>query len=298
MATVKVFYKREAPMKRFFARDVKVRSFAHGEDVSKEFLDWREYFLKSVATYKDKFRPFSQKHFYGEPLGGLDKGSPVRGVNGERYELLADGVVALGGKRTGLQVGTETKAWSLVSIPRREGQVTAVAVIGKPMGSAQMQLAVYKSTGGRLDAEPYCSVPLEFTLDAESYLITLGRHFFLVHNFTLDYYYFNYEAGELERVAIGEDEENQTLEWCKFVAPRVVANDGGYVFWNTEDCVYGFPIGYPNHLVKFPCPMTEKISNILCEGERLTVFRQDKNSSKISAYRYGQSGAYFKEIKD
>lgn len=288
MGSIKVFYRRETPIKNFFARETEVRSFAYGKTVSKEFSEWREYFIKSLSVYKDKFRPFSQRHFYGELAKDAAGKAPdnVRGVNGEKYDLLADGVMSVGGKRSALQVGSETKAWSLVCFPRREGQVTAVAVVGKPKGSSQMQLCVYRSVGGRLESEPYCQAPLDPTLDAESYLVAFGRHLFLVHNFTLDYYYLDYEGCELQRVAIGMDGENKDKAWCDTVAPRVVANDDGWVFWYTQGSAYGFPIGYPNHLESFSCPITERILNIQGEGKSVILSRQDKNTSKITRYRY------------
>jgi hypothetical protein len=213
-------------------------------------------------------------------------------LSGEKYELMQDGVVAVGGKRTELQVGTETKGWSVISFPRREGQVVAVAVVGKPKGSSQMQLCLYRSLGGRLEKEPYCQLPLDPTLDAESYLVAFGRHLFLVHNFKLNYYYFDYENGELQEVAIGADCENKDKECCDMVAHQIVANDEGWVFWyttesvDTRSCVYGYPIGYPQHLENFTCPITERILSIQGEGKSVIVARQGKNMDTVTRYRY------------
>ena len=76
------------------------------------------------------------------------------------------------------------------------------------------------------------------------------------------------------------------------VAYRVVANEDGWVFWYTQEAIegvtklYGFPIGYPNHLQEFGCPITERIVNIQGDGRRLIVSRLDKNTAKLTQYSY------------
>ena len=280
-------------MKKFFALETQMRSLAHGRAVSKEFSEWQEYFSKGVNVYREKFRPFSQKHFYGN-IANVGKELPenTRSVNGEKYELSPDGFVTIGGTKSNLRIGQEIKGWSLISFPRREGQVLAMAVIGKPVGTSQMQLCIYRSVGRNWEGEPSIRIPLDSTLDAESYLACFGRHLFLVHNFKFNYYYYDYEANELQEVAIGTDTENKDKECCDMVAHIVVANDDGWVFWHTQETVdtvtklYGFPIGYPTHLRELDCPITERILNIQGEGKSLVVTRQDKNTARIVSYRY------------
>ena len=62
---IKAFYKRTKPPKVFFNKNIKIRSFAYGENVRREFLSWQEYFLKNRKRLEKGFRLSVEEQLHG-----------------------------------------------------------------------------------------------------------------------------------------------------------------------------------------------------------------------------------------
>ena len=185
-----------------------------------------------------------------------------------------------------MNIGSEWKAWAIASIPCDEGTKNALFVIAKPRSSFQMKLSVYPIRDGVPCGTAEIARDFPVSLEASNYLLCLGRHVFTVQNSKLDYFYYHFEVGELEEVAIGGDDVNEAFPWCHYVGHSIVADQSGCVFWSTEDHVYGFCIGSPRHLIHIPAIPAEHILHIRCEASMLFVYRKNRNTQKVSCIRY------------
>ena len=229
MKILKDFYKIKQPNKIFYAKEMQVRSQAYGEEVHKEFADWQAHVLEKRKATGNKFVLSELEDIYGYELQRdvkqrMDKALAPLSMTGYRFELRPDGHISINGRRSALCVGTEIKAGALFYLPGLRESYSGLAVIGKPEGQEEMRLSVYFWQRGEFETECFDSVSLAPTLDASSHLFCLGRHIFVIHNSQLDYYYLNVEERRLERVAIGEDGDNDGFAWCKFVSHCLVTN--------------------------------------------------------------------------
>lgn len=300
MGIIKVFCKKKPPVQSFFDAKMKIRSFAYGKEVQKEFTEWQEYFTDRRRMFPSGFVLSEQQDIFGETYEkyvetqSLDKALAPLMIDGAKLELREDRYVWINGKRSALHAGTEIKAGAAFCFVHNEKQVKGLAIIGKPDGSEETRLSVYKWVKDNLETQPFASVPLPPTFDASSHLTCYGKHVFVIHNSMLDYYYLNVDENELERVAIGGDEPNETQDCCKFVTPVILTNGLGHVFWISENDVYGFPIGYPRRLFRIEGTQREKTLHIRGGKKSLYVYRKDKNTSQVTCWRYrlNETGAY------
>ena len=305
MSIFKDFYKREQPHKIFYAKDMKVRSQAYGEKVNQEFLDWQTYVFEKRKTNDKRFVLSELDNLYGYELQDqaaheMDKGLAPLAMDGTRFELRMDGHISINGKRSALCVGTEIKAGSLFHIPGPRETISGLAVIGKPNGLDEMKLSVYFFGRGDFETQAFDSISLDPTLDASSHLFCLGRHVFLIHNSVLDYYYLNVEERRLERVAIGEDGNNEEFSWCKFVSPCFVTNGKGDVFWISDQDVYTFPIGYPRKLVSIKSNKIEKPIHLCGTEDGVVVYRAKRGTDTVvsAKYKKAESGRYLAQMNN
>ncbi|MBE6555154.1 MAG: hypothetical protein E7663_02810 [Ruminococcaceae bacterium] len=293
----KTFYKRKQLPKVFFDRHMQVRSYAYGSEVHARFLEWQRDYVNARGGTGEKLIIAAQSSIYGvgdtahARVGDASVLPPLL-VDGMRFTADADGWVSIGGSRTALNLGLELKAWALLTLSERQAKRQLLCVIGKPNGVDCLKLSLYPVSRRGVDEHAEQSLDMEHTLSAESFLICLGRHMFVVHNTQLHYYYYHPERGGLEEVAIGGDLPCAEAPACRQVLPRVVTNTAGYVFWMSGDTVYGFPVGYPRRLLRIECDARETLSGITCVGEALLVYRKSKNTSRLSCVRYvkGQGG--------
>ena len=297
MEIIKDFYKKRQLNKIFYAKAMKVRSSAYGEDVRREFIDWQSYFFERRKTQGNKFVLSELENLFGDEWSGvtsLDKALAPLSLDGYRLELYADGYVYANGRRTSLYVGKEIKAGALFYIPTERDVVSGLAVIGKPSGTEEMRLSVYFWRKGDFDKHSFDFAPLAATLEASSHLFCLGRHIFLMHNSVLDYYYLNVEEERLERVAIGEDGANDEFPWCKFVAPCLVTNGLGDVFWIADQNVYTFPIGYPKKLANIKSNKIEEPIHLFGTQDGVNVYKKQRGTNTVTCAKYQKvaSGRY------
>lgn len=297
MEIIKDFYKRKQPNKFFYAKTMKIRSAAYGEDVRREFIDWLSYYSNKRNMLGNKFVLSELENPFGNEWGGevaLDKALAPLAMDGYRFELHADGFVYANGRRTSLYVGKDIKAGSLFYIPRERDTVSGLAVIGKPSGTEEMRLSVYYWQRGDFEKQSFDFAPLASTWDASSHLFCLGRHIFLIHNAELDYYYLNVEENRLERVAIGEDVNNEESPWCKFVESCFVVNGLGDVFWIADQDVYTFPIGYPRKLANIKSNKIEELAHLIGTQDGIMIYKKQRSTNTVICVKYRKvaSGRY------
>ena len=290
---VKRFYKIKKAPKVFFDPRIEVRTVAYGEAIRRELCEWQTYFFSEYRLEKSSYRLSKQGNILGDdyaiggPLFGKEKPKTASrhgklAIKGVEYEIAKGGFVLANGSQSELNVGSEIKAWALLSIQGEFDSTNAFAVIGKPMGGEAMCLALYEIVGVRPSARMIASVPLAYTMNLDSELICFGKHVFLVHNSKLSYYYYNVEKERLEEVPIGTDGANEEKPWCTGVSGNISMDRAGRVFWLSERDVYGIPIGYPARLLHIELSAREIPLGIRADGEALLLYTEDRNSHKQS----------------
>ena len=296
----KTFYKREPQKKTFFSRDMEVRSFAYGEGVFEAFVSWEKNFVNRSGGGA-RYLVSCEKSILGRIPSFISDKDAVRGdalptlvVDGVKFNATRDGILTVDSKRADVHLGTELKAWAVMSLAGDGVIKNFLFVIGKPHGSSIMALSMYEIDRYMNVGFAKKSIEIAQTYDLNSYINCLGQHIFVVHNSKLDYIYYNVKKDELETVAIGRDGKNEDYPPCCFVDKSVIADMAGRVFWLSQGNVYGIRIGYPRDIMRMDTPAMETIIGIRCDREYLYIFRKDKNSGRISAYRYGdtQDGGY------
>lgn len=296
----KTFYKREPRRKTFFSRDMEVRSFAYGEQIEQEFISWEKNFVNRSGDGR-RYLISSEKSILGRIPAFISDKDAARGdslptliVDGVRCDATRDGILTVDSKRSEVHLGTELKAWAVMSIAKGGEIKNILFVIGKPHGSTAMAISMYEFDKHMNLGFAKRSIEISQTHDLNSYINCLGQHIFVVHNSGLDYIYYNINKDELETVAIGRDGKNEDYPPCRFVDKSIVADMAGRVFWLSQGTVYGIRIGYPRDIMRIDTPEREIVVGIRCDREYLYIFRKDKNSGRISAYRYGdtEGGGY------
>jgi hypothetical protein len=268
-------------------------------------MAWQSYFFSEYRADNNNFVISKQRNIRGDEyaIGGslFEKTKPktssrwgVLSIGGVNYEIAKGGFVMVNGSRSDLNVGSEIKAWAIVSIPISSGCINAFAVISKPVGSDAMCLALYEINKTSPTSKMIASVELEHTMNLDSGLICFGSHIFIVHNSKLSYYYYNIDKERLEEVAIGTDGPNFEKSWCTGVSENISIDRAGRVFWLAEGGVYGFPIGYPRNLIHIELTAREIPLGIRTNAESLCIYTEDRNSHKksVSRCRMKSDGTY------
>ena len=297
---VKAFYKIKMPRKVFYDPNMAVRSSAYGSEVWNDFLAWESYYQKKKKVFGEKHRLWRGDDLFGSEYDPEKAGrrnmqaerTPPLWVDGTEYRLEEDGYVSVGGKRGGFALKMDVKAWSISQIQTDAGEERTLFVIGKPYGGDAISLLGFRMRKADIDETPILTVPLAPSMDSSSKLLCMGKHIFMIHNAKLDYYYYDAEQGEIDRVAIGEDGDNSSFAWCD-LASSLVANGKGFVYWIAGADVVGFPIGYPRRLVRSEGVARETVVHIRCDAGAVYVYRRDKNTGSVRCYRMvcGEDGS-------
>ena len=296
----KTFYRREPQKKTFFSKDMEIRSFAYGEEIQNDFISWEKNFVNRSGG-GGRYLISCEKNILGRIpsfISDKDRMSgdalPTLVVDGVKFEATRDGILTVDSKRSEVHLGTELKAWAVMSLAKGGVIKNLLFVIGKPHGEKTMALSMYPIDRYMKVGFAKKTIEVSQTYDLNSYINCLGQHVFVVHNSKLDYIYYNADKDELETVAIGRDGKNEEYPPCNFVDKSVIADMAGRVFWVSQGNVYGIRIGYPRDIMRIDTPEREVIIGARCDREHLYIFRKDKNSGRIGAYRYGdtQDGGY------
>ncbi len=217
-----------------------------------------------------------------------------------RYEVLPDGRVTMNGTPTRLSLGTELKAWALMTIPDSMGSglaahakaACAIVAVGKPLGSTETMLTCYEVSRAGPTGNVLASQSLETVLSSADYLAVFGKHLFLVHNATLRYYYYHTRddeltaPGEFQLVSLGPEPEVGTAKWCRYIGPSVVLTATGGVFWSAEGQVYGIRVGNPGYLCHPELDSREKLTDLAVNGDELVLQLKDRNTGRTVTRSY------------
>ena len=281
---IKSFYKREPRRKTFFASDIEVRSLALGEDILTELCEWEKRFVSRSAGGA-RYSISVEGNIHGKIPDFITKRTtapsdnlPTLILDGVRLSTTRDGILTVGERRSDVHLGTELKAWAIMSVEHLGSIKNMLFVIGKAHGATESSLSMYEIDKYMNLSFAKKSVEIAPTYDTDSYINCLGKHIFIVHNSRLDYIYYNISKEELETVAIGRDGKNEDYPPCTFVDRSVVADMAGRVFWISGGCVYGIKIGYPRDVMKIDTPERETVIGQRCDRESLYIFRKDKNT--------------------
>ena len=296
---IKTFYKKRQPKKVFFKGNIRIRSYAYGYDINEEFISWRRTFLERWNKPGSNFL-LMERGDLGANNAKIDRASEMRiadpknkrtvekseyrisplWVEGLYMELHKDGGLFINDERSDIYLGTEMKAWGVM--PLWNGNITEYTLftVGKSRDG------VMRLTARRLDPEKgpeqgeILTVELEPTL-AKSHIYCFGKHIILIHQSKLQYYYYNTEFSRLEEVAIRYDEHNDVKNFCNRVGSDVVCDSNGNIYWHTDDCVYGFAVGYPNKLHRIFADERSEIVRIQTYKNGLYVYERNKTTREF-----------------
>jgi len=297
---IKTFYKKRQPRKVFFKGNIRIRSHAYGYDINDEFLAWRKSFTERWNKPSGNFLTMERGDMGGNNAK-IDRASELRvneprnkrtverseyrlsplWVEGLYMELHKDGSLFINDERTEISLGAEMKAWGIMPLWKGNYVEYTLFTVGKSRDG------VMRLTARRLDAEKgpeqkeILSVELESTL-AKSHIYCFGKHIILVHQSKLQYYYYNEERVRLEEVAIRYDEHNDVKNFCNKVSANVVCDSNGNIYWHTNDCVYGFTIGYPNKLHRIFADERSEIIRIQAFKNGLYVYERNKTTRECA----------------
>ena len=146
----KTFYKREPQRKTFFSKDMEIRSFAYGEDVEREFVAWEKNFVNRSGG-GGRYLISSEKSILGRIPSFISpkdtttgEGLPTLIVDGVKFNATRDGILTVDSKRSDAHLGTELKAWAVMSLAGDGVIKNFLFVIGKPHGSSAMAISMYE----------------------------------------------------------------------------------------------------------------------------------------------------------
>lgn len=315
---IKTFYKKRLERKLFFTKDVKIRSYACGEDIHKDFVDWRAHFLTAWNSPRQSFFPLENGAIDGnsskiDRVGELRLSEPgknhrvVKKKSAGLTQLLFDGCclevgeygeLFVNGEETDTVLGTELKAWGVGVRWIKNQPSYTLFVFGKnEQGIPQIRAyGIDRSEG--FATKLVCSVNVAATLSKKSYLYCFGAHVFFVNESKLNYYYFNSDLSRLEEVALKSDTPNQDKEFCQNVSGRVVCDSAGYVYWRSGNGVVLFPIGYPRRVEEIEFGERTELNGIQVFRDRLFVYCKSRISREYTclSYNVSQNGIYDAEI--
>ncbi|MBO5850912.1 MAG: hypothetical protein J6R29_01100 [Clostridia bacterium] len=302
---IKSFYKTKFRQKIFFEKQVKIRTYAFGKEVRAEFLDWRKRHL--ARWNNEKFNYLLCE--YGDVGGNTAKINTVAEVRvveprnevviapkkeglmplwfeGMFLEVDKEGDLFIDGKKAGIYLGTELKAWGATAIWKNNMPTYLLFVVGKNKSGSMAIYGYEFNNENRPTEKIVVQKSLEATLNRKSKLFCFGKNLFLIHGMRLHYYYYNEEKRCLEEVAIKTDDLNLDKECCNGVLGSVVCDSNGYVHWRTSNKVYSFPIGYPKKLNCIDLGERVELDRIQCFGNNLFVYRRNKITREYSCLKY------------
>lgn len=273
----KSFIKAETKRKTFFGEGVVFRSFAYGESARKDFADSLAFYLKRRDTVLSKAWDVTGNGLFGELTDvGRAKEVTVKRVdsvlaplvfNGKLYtstdgNLLSDGEV--------FAKVQDTKGWCIavcrLDAPT-EGELFVVCR-GEGYGFTVKHFGITED--GVIGGENVYE--LDATFNAESYIASVGKHVFLIHNGVLRYFEYDCRKNKLGEVAIGSDCQASETTACVDVTGKIAFLTDGKVCWRAGDRLYCFTVGAPKNVTAIaPCPQDSEITDIFSYGDMLCV---------------------------
>lgn len=315
---IKTFYKRRPEKKVFFRKDVKVRSYAYGEQIHLDFIEWRRRFIAKWNSSSTNFLTLENGAIDGnrakmDKVGELRVTVPAKGqkaiktssaainplwFDGHYLEVGEYGELILDGKETDTVLGSELKGWGIGTVWNRNQPSHTLYVLGKnEKGASQLRAYAVDSVDG-YSLRLVASIDTEATLSRKSQLYCFGAHIFFVNDSRLNYYYLNLEFSRLEEVALESDSPNADKDFCSGVSGNVVCDADGYVYWRSGNGVVLFPIGYPKKLERIEFGERTELTGIQVLCDRLFVYCRSRITREFTCLSYcvGKNGIYDAEI--
>ena len=305
---IKTFYKKKPEKKIFFSRDMKIRSYAYGSDINKEFVDWRQLFLAKWNSPKTNFWILECGSIDGN-AAKIDRVSELRVAepgpthgcivkkqgalsplwfDGYLFEVSKDGELIINGNISDITLGSEIKAWGVSASFNSKYDLYTLFVFGKnELGAGELRayaldIDAFKGVSPRHK----CSLPFALTLNKKSHLYCFGAHIFLLNESKLSYYYYNADLQRLEEVAICTDEPNADKEFLTGVAGAPVTDSLGFIYWRCSSSkIYYFKIGYPKQLGCIDMGESNEIIGIQTFRKSLFVYQRSKITGEYACYR-------------
>lgn len=302
----KKFYKKKPPEKILFVPGIKMKTYAIGEKVHKEFIEWRKQYI-------DKWNS-QVSRFYLNESGSIDGNAAKINKVGEfsiaDLDRFQKGISRGDGKITPLWLGdfylevgeygelivngveTETtlindvKAWGIDVTGPNDNSGYTLFVFGNN-DSGQSELRAYKMSVGRdITLSLVASVAFEITNARKAHVFCMSSHIFLINEMKLHYFYYNSSSSRLEEVAIDSDEPNAGKPFCTDVSSSIVCNSDGCVFWTAGNAIYFFPIGYPRALRSIELGENYEVLGIQTFRNRLYIYFKSKITKECASASY------------
>ena len=312
----KSFYRIRNPKKVYFVPDMRIRSYAYGQQVHDEAVSWVEAFTREWNRPRHNFLLLESgspgnipaRFDGGElifPRNAADAKKPIAAdsvlcplwLEDLRLEMGKNGTLRVNDRDTGFSLGVELKAWGCdVLWSSGKKPEYYLFVIGRQDDGNGFSLSAYGIERGReFSLRLITRVPLPPSLHEKSHLYCFGNHIFLIHNARLNYYHFRPEEHVLDEVAIESDMPNEDKDCCRQVSSPVVLDSGGSVYWQAGNNVHSFPIGYPRRITTICGGSQYTIDSIQCFQETLFVYRYNRQSGESSCAAYEEENGLLRE---
>ena len=319
----KTFYKVRPTEKIFFVPGIKMKTYAIGSGVHREFIEWRKQYIERWNSPVSNFYLLEDGSIDGNrakinrigefSVADLDKAP--RGIKrgdgicplwledfylevGEYGELIVNG------KETDTTLINDVKAWGIDVVQTPDGIAYTMFVFGNnDNGSAELR-AYKMSVGREIGLSLVTSVSFPVTNSRKAHIFCMGSHIFLINELKLHYFYFNRRSSLLEEVAIDNDEPNADKAFCCGVDPFMVCDSDGCVFWTAGGAVYFFPIGYPRNLRSIELGENYEILGIQTFRNHLYIYFKSKITREYACAFYTicegeirESGIFNRDVK-
>ena len=304
---IKTFYKTAPVKKIFFSPGQKVKSYAYGDEVHLDFLNWRRRYLESWNSPKENFWLLENGSIDGN-AAKIDKVGDfsVATISEKRKSILKsetdfsplwfegreltvtfNGELSLNGQKTGISLGRDLKAWG-ASILWKKGQTERLLFVYGKNELLESELRVYRiDLRDGLALQLLAAIPKKATLMPKARLYCFSSHIFLISDGHLDYYYYNDRFERLEEVAIGDnDTPNSEKDFCAEIKGDVVCDGDGYIYYCAGNRVCYFSIGYPSRLGYIDIGESNEIVRIQTFRETLFVYYRSRITEAYTTMAY------------
>lgn len=307
----KTFYKARNRSPVLYRAELQVRSLAYGAEVHDRFVNWRMQYIEEWNKPRQSFLLLeggdigaNSAKFDGTEAIRVESVRGKTAFTKERntlHRLWFEGMLldvnkigdfTVNEKPGGFTLGTELKAWGAsVEWDEYKRPTYRLFVVSKPTGEDDTFLSVYPvNRGSGPENRVITRVRLPSVLNARSYLYCYGDHVFLIHGGKLMYFYFRSDINALETVAIGENSPNDGKPCCNHVCAPVIADEQGNIYWQSENTVCSFPIGYPSRLRTIQYDEQFNVMGIQCYADMLLVYRLNKFNREFDCLKYLPDG--------
>ena len=302
----KKFYKKRPTEKIFFMPGIKMKTYAIGDKVHKDFIEWRKQYIDKWNSQTSRFYLLESGSIDGNAAkinkvgefsiaeldrahGGISRseGKITPLWLGDFYlEVGEYGELIVNGAETETILINDVKAWGIDIADPGDDKGHTLFVFGNN-DSGESELRAYKMSVGReISLSLVTSVTFEITNSRKAHIFCMRSHIFLINEMKLHYFYYNSAFSRLEEVAIDSDEPNAGKPFCTNVDSSIVCNSDGCVFWTAENAIYFFPIGYPKSLRSIELGENYEVLGIQTFRSSLYIYFKSKITREYASASY------------